>query len=393
MSLDLPTLIPQLNAAGQSAAEHIERINQLLPKAEQALQALADLEQPELDLRLERAGLRWPGAIPTSENPVKSIPPTQAPSQYRIVAADGSQIYPDRHAAALYYLINIGSIQIHPGSGSAPTTSSTPELFHSAQDLHDETGSLLGTEYINGQRDVAEMGELAQLAGSGQKQPCLALLDNGLLLWLMLQVRDQQHARAEELLAEYIGHMDRLRQAGAALAGIIDRPRHGNVLALVHLAQLPLDSLNDSTLQANPYRGLSDAAIFSQRLAVGQRSALFHYASPVNDQFRKAGHEILFFYVRTAETVLLRVEIPVWISQDPALLDLVHAGILADSQSSGGFPYSLARAHELAVVSTRERQHLENVLAAALTGQGLTPRSSTKATMKSWLSGRRSHRL
>jgi hypothetical protein len=83
----------------------------------------------------------------------------------------------------------------------------------------------------------------------------------------------------------------------------------------------------------------------------------------------------------------------VWVSQDPARLDLIHAGILADSQSSGGFPYSLARAHELAVVSTQERQHLENVLAAALAGQGLTPRPSTKATMKSWLSGRRSHRL
>lgn len=393
MSLDLPLLTPQLTQAGQTAAAQLSRLAELLPQAEAALGSVAQMDREALALRLQRAGTRWSGAAPTAEDPAAAIPVPNYDGRYRLVAADGSQIYPDRHGAALYYLINIGSLQMQPGSGLAPATRSQPELFHSPEDLYDETGSILGGEYVNGQRDVAEMAELARLAAEEQPGDCLALLDNGLMLWLMLQVRDQPKARAEGLISEYLEHMSRLQGAGAALAGIIDRPRHGNVLALAHLGKLPLDAINDSTLGANPYRGLSDAALFLRRLSVGERSAAFKYASPVNERFEEEGHQILFFYLRTAEDVLLRVEIPQWVFQSSQLLNLVHFGIVADSRSSGGYPYCLARAHELAVVTNQERQRLDEMMAASLARHGLTPRASTKATTKRWLGGRRSHRL
>ncbi|MFP3852702.1 MAG: DNA double-strand break repair nuclease NurA [Anaerolineales bacterium] len=393
MSLDLPSLTPQLTQAGRTAAKQLSRLTKLLPQVEAALEAVAQMDREALALRLQRAGTRWSGAAPTSEDPAAAFPVPDFEDRYRLVAADGSQVYPDRHGAALYYLINIGSLQMQPGSGRAPTTRSQPELFHSPDDLYDETGSILGAEYINGERDVAEMAELARLAAKEQPGDCLALLDNGLMLWLMLQVRDQPRARAEDLISEYLEQMSRLQGAGAALAGIIDRPRHGNVLALAHLGELPQNSINDSTLRANPYRGLSDAALFLRHLKVGERSAAFKYASPVNERFEEEGHQILFFYLRTAEEVLLRVEIPQWVFHSSQLLKLVHAGIMDDSRSSGGYPYCLARAHELAVVTSQERQQLDQMMATSLARHGLTPRASTKATTKTWLGGRRSHRL
>ena len=393
MSLDFPTLAQQLPAAGRSTAQELERIKSLLPAARETLSSLDTMDQQELQLRLQRAGPRWSGAHPLEEKPFSTAAAEELPPSYQVVAAVGSQVYPDRHAAALYFVINIGGIRLQPGSGRAPATSSRPQLFHSPQDLYDESGTLLGSEYINARRDVDEIAELARLASATDSEPCLALMDNSLLLWLMLQVRDQASAWAEELIDAYLEEMDHLKQAKAALAGVIDRPRHGNVLALAHLAQLPLDGIDNDRLQANPYRGLSDSMLFADHLAVGERSAIFGYGTPVNQRFRQAGHEINFFYLRSAEQNLLRVEIPAWVSADPDRVNLVHAGILADSTASAGFPYTLARAHELAVVTASDKKQLDELLALELARQGLTSRQSAKSTMKSWLGGRRSHRL
>lgn len=393
MSLDFPTLASQLSAAGQSTAQELQRLAKLLPAAQGALDDLQTMDPEELKLRLQRAGPRWSGAHPLHEEPYTSHSPPDPPENYEVMAADGSQIYPDRHAAALYFVINIGAIRLQPGSGLPPITNSRPKLFHSPQDLFDESGALLGSEYINARRDVAELAELARLAEEIAPERCLALMDNSLLLWLMLQVRDQASARAEELIGAYLEQLDRLRNAGAVLAGVIDRPRHSNVLALAHLSQLPLDSIDDQALRLGRYRGLSDGALFADRLAPGERSAVFGYGTPVNERFRQTGHEIHFFYLRSSEQNLLRVEVPEWVSGDPEQIDLLHAGLLADSTASAGFPYTLARAHELAVVSMSEKKQLDDLLAAELARQGLDRRQSAKSTMKSWLGGRRSHRL
>lgn len=393
MSLDLPKLVPQLNAAGQTAAEQAADLSALLPKATQALERTASLPPAELSDRLRRAGDRWPGALPTAENLAAAFPAPSAPESFHVIGADGSQIYPDRHSGGLFFLINIGSLRLDYGSGQPPAVYSQPTLYYRLEDLYDEHGALIGTERINGQRDVAELGELARLAEGTGDRPTLALLDNGLLLWLLLQVRDQSRAQIDRILRQYLDHLTRLRRSGAALAGVIDQPRHANVLALAHLGTLPLESVNPDTLQANPYLGLTDRALFRQRLAVGERSAIFVHGSPVNRDFQGAGHEVRFFYVRSAAETMLRVEIPVWVAEDPQLLTLVHGGLLADSVANTGFPYALVRAHELAVVSQAERSELEAMFTGAMIRHGMSAQPSTKSITKRWSSGRRLHRI
>jgi len=364
-----------------------------LPGLEAALTGLNDLEAQALAARLAKAGDRWPGARPTQEPPSLSYDPPSPPAAYHLLAADGSQIHPDRHAGAPFYLINIGSLQVNVGSGTAPRIHSRPVLFHDPADLYDEYGGLISNELINGRRDAAELGELARLAKGTAGQPTLALLDNGLILWLVLQVRDQPRRPVDEVLQRYMGHLTALRRHGAAVAGVIDRPRHANVVGLAHLGELPVESINDANHKASPYLGLTDRALFNRRLAAGQRSAVFVHGSPVNRDFEAAGHQVHFYYLKTAEDSILRVEIPVWVASDANLLDLTQAAILADAAATNGFPYSLARAHELAVIRQAERQQVEAMLAAALLRHGLPARPSTKSTAKRWLTGRRRHRV
>jgi hypothetical protein len=391
MSLDLPQLVPQLGAAAQNAAEQEAERHARLPQAERALEATADLEPGALEMRLQHAGEHWHGAVPTKEPVDAAFPAPDPPHHFCALGADGSQIYPDRHASALFYLINIGSICIEYGSGDPPAVSSRPSLHYLAEDLYDEHGALVTSDQIDGQRDLAEMAELARLARHAGSVPSMALLDNGLLPWSLLQDQDHSRPRLQQIRDEYIGHLSSLHQAGSAVAGVIDRPRQGDVLALAYLGGRPASSGDPAAGGDAPHIGLTDPMMFRRRLAIGERSALFVHGSPANTQFQASGHQIRFFYLRSSADTVLRVEVPAWVTDDQ--LDLVHAGLLHDSSTCGGFPYSLVRAHELAVVSQPERTELAAMIETIILRYGLSPRRSMKSTTKRWLTGRRRHRI
>jgi hypothetical protein len=394
MSLDLPSLVPQIQTASATLAEEMRALGERLPQAEAALRTVSSVDPEELQAKLAKAGNRWPGAIPTADELAQSLAPPSLTTPLHILGADGSQIPPDRHAAALYYLINIGSLHYVAGSGTPPSTTTTPSLHAGRQALYQEDGGLIGPEIVHARRDIAEMAELARLAESCQGEPSLALLDNGLILWIALQVQGQQRKSADALLKDYLHGMTRVREAGAALAGVIDRPRHANVLALLHLLDLPLSSVDQDHLQATPYLGLTDRSLFARVLPEGHRSATFVYASPVNSDFKAAGHEVAFFYFRPPGVrEPMRVEVPMWVANSPDLLARVHSGLVEQGAATGGFPYVLARAHELAVVSQAERQTVDGLFDQNLLDLGLTPEYSHKQIAKRWLSGRRRHHL
>jgi uncharacterized protein with GYD domain len=390
MSLDIPKLVPQLEAMAQTAAERAAEWSKLRPQAVQALDSCAKIQAQELENRIAQAGSHWRGAEPTDEPVNRSFSPPALPDRFDVIGADGSQIEPDRHRAALFFLINIGSIKIAHGSGDAPQTASHPRIFYQDEHLYLESEALIHSDLIAGLRDLAEMEELARLAEGAGEGPTLVLLDNGLLLWLALQEKDPQRKEVNRIRDQYLLQLQRLKEAGAAVAGFIDRPRSANVLRLLHLATLPPESIDESSIKASPYRHLTDRFLFSVRLAAGQRSARFKAVSPLNRDFERAGQGIQFFYLNTGyHDQIARVEIPDWVAENEALLDLVHAGVVEQCRTTG-IPYALARAHELAVVAQPDRQALEQLISGLLIEQGLRPQLSQKAKTKQWTGRRRS---
>jgi NurA domain len=389
--LELNKLTHEVAEMGAALAGRAAEFEQRLPAAQALLNTVGQADE-ELRAKIEKAtNFAWSGAMPTDEPANASYPPPAHPARLNVLAADGSQIYPDRHGLALYYLINIGSIVFRHGLSEAPGVHTEPQVFYEDADLYQDDGGQVPSVLIDVRRDVAELGELARLAALEAAQaPTLAVMDNGLMLFVAPQVpggREAQRAN-DDYQTQYLGHMQASRETGAALAGVVDRPHAVNVIRLLCLSRLESGEINQDTLRSlAPFEHITDAVLFNF-LEPGERSAVFKNASKTNlDLYAPRGHAVHFFYLnagRVGQREMLRIEVPEWIAQDTGRLGLVHAAIVEQCRLSAGFPYVLMRAHELAVVTQAERREFDQMVQGALIRQGMSPSVSQKAQGKAW---------
>lgn len=386
MTLELRKVTPQIDHMGHVLAGRAAHQAKVLPAARALLQAFAE-RQEELCLVAEsEPGQRLRCASPGDERLDAALASPDLPEAVTIVAADGSQIYPDRHGIAFYYAINIGSIVFRHGSGQAPDVRTEPKLCYSDDELY-PGGLPVSSDLVSAERTLAEMRALAEttLAEPEAGPPRLALGDGPLLIWL--QRTDLPQGRQERILADYLACLDRLRLGRATAAGFVSRPHSAEVVALLYLAQLELDQLEPAarhevkSLAETEYRGLTDRALFSD-LNPGERSALFVRGTAANRDFRDRGHAVHFFYMNTGSDVA-RVEVPEWIARDPKRLGLAHAAVYDQCRCNSGYPYVLTRADELAVILGQEREALEGMIMQAMVRHGLSlPELSRKAQQK-----------
>jgi len=383
MSLDLRQVLPQVEQLGQEAARRSAETAARLPQAIQMLSEAAQLDPEELRRRIEHAPPTTQPARPTDE-PIDEIFPLPAhPPRLRVLAADGSQVYPDRHGAAFFYVVNVGSIALAHGSGLAPQVHTRSRLHFTDDDLEDTRGHPVDSHLINARRDAAELEELARLASERADGPTLALLDNGLLLWAASQEQKAARPDVQRVLQAYLHALDQLQAAGAALAGYISRPRSAHVVALADAAGAHPGVLH----------GLTDRLLFGRRLSPLHRSARFRHPAKINEVFAERGHEVHFFYLHTgAQDGIARVEVPAWVAEDPDRMAAVHAGLVEQCRLTG-IPYPLVRAHELALVGQDDRRALETLVQAALIRHGIPGLLSQKAQTKRWTGRRRRHRI
>jgi hypothetical protein len=395
VTLELSKLTGQVRAMGEGLAAREREQADLLALARRWLAEYAG--QGERLRHPARALGR--AAIPTAEplDAVHALPPI--PDRFTVAAADGSLIQPDRHSAALYYLINVGSLVYRHGSGEPPVAHSEPALGYSEADLY-ENGLLVAGNLLDVRRDLAEITRLGDLCAADRPHPSeppgptVALVDGTLVLW-MLEGRSEAWQRAKVMA--YIDQLDRIRKAGAAVAAFISRPRRGEVTRLLHLASVDGDP-NRASQEPNPLERLPDRALF-EMLPAGARSALFASPSPINyDYYCPAGHTVHFCYLNLTEEgrepVVARIEVPVWVAEDADRLALVHGAVVAQARITGDYPYALARADELAFVGGPEREAFEEMVATALLRAGLRSAISPKQYYKTLTrQGRRRHRV
>ncbi len=402
MTLELNQVAPQVKEMGRSLAqrqpardETLQQVRRLLHQFSTAFTELDDcIKRAEKVQQTQRFG--WVGAAPGGKAMAQINPLPQYPERATVIASDGSQILPDQHAITLYYLINTGSIVYQHGSNRKPQTyNPKPILCYEPDDIFDEQGRLISSGEVNIMRDVAELEVLTQLAPAYTREntePVIALVDGQLSLRVIDLPFHQQQAYQDE----YITMLNTLREAKAAIAGYIDRPRSTFVLALMHLAQLGPAGITEEALRRTPFRNLTDIDLF-QFLGPGERSAIFILKAKGQDKYNQAGHTFHFFYLNVSKSEsisnLARVEIPAWLASNEPALNALHATIVRQARINGNYPYVLARAHELAVISNEEREAVEMMLAVEMRRQGLRPMLSAKQYNKTLLTQKESFRL
>lgn len=304
-----------------------------------------------------------------------------APSSV-IIGVDGSQIAPDRHALALYYVIQVGAL-IFRYNGQAPTPVQEAELHFAEHELFDPEGLLI-TGQLGMRRTVAEMRLAVALAekvrAEGVPTPILTLTD-GPLLW-PYSGRSDEEARA--LLPGYFAAFDRLRELGALPAGFVERPGGRGLIELLWQSRLDESGSPQRQGERHP-EAVDDELLMAHFLAPGERSVWLTRPSQMNERHGRHGHPIWFCYVNLGEKgfpVIARLEVPRWAAERDDWTLALHTTLLHQARLLNGNPYVLARAHELALVTHQDQAALESQLHRRLLERGLITRPSEKARQK-----------
>jgi len=386
MTLELNKIADQVASMGQSAANRKQKRDEVLPQVRGLLSTHAD--DAVLRAKVNKAiSVGWRGAIPKNERLDLALDPPALPERVTLVATDGSQIYPDQHSLALYYVINIGSIVLRLGTGEAPIATSTPTVCFDEQQLYGDDEYVISGQVVSARRTVAETTQLVELSIEEAKSaPVVALADGN----LALRARQETipPVEREKLEKDYIDQLNRVRHNKVPIAGFISRPGTSAVAALMQLATWPSDEIETRVKnnKGRVFEGIVDTAIFDALLAPGQRSAVFEIASGWSKLYQDKGHAIHFFYLNVSKpprTSIARVEVPEWVVENASMLGMLHAALVEQCRITAiAYPYVLIRADELAVISSDEKANFEHMIGVSLLQQGIEPRASEKAETK-----------
>jgi len=317
-------------------------------------------------------------ASPLNERLDFHAPPPVSPLNAVLIAADGSQINPDRHGAVQFGLINVGAIVLRLESGETPQIFTNSQLLFD-EDLFTKSGNPLSDGMVALKRDLDERSKLDELAAQfAGEAPVITFTDGPIELWGSASGEDA--AAYEESLSKYLTVLLRLHSRGVVTAGYVDKPGADLVVRLLELSEASDEDLK-KLREYHPLRGVSDRWLFGDRkspmLAPGERSAVFKIQTK-NEKRYSGVLGLHFFYLNVGtegHPWPVRVEIPKWVADDPEKLGLLHAMLVNQCRMMGAkpYPYLLHRAHESAVVSHEERNQIEQMLLQELRRAGEDP--------------------
>ncbi len=319
------------------------------------------------------------------EAPTAAYAASERPTPVTVVATDGSQIYPDRHVEPTCFLVNVSQVAFQYGTTEPPLLTATPRFHYRQRELaphFDEVLATMTTEVVSAIRDDYELRELLSTARAARRpgRPLVALADGTLIRWMIRGMRNRSLER--ELIRRYTEKLQGFMDDELPLASYISMPGNTEV---VHLLQFFLDS--DLADEASDVRldGLVDRALFARTLAPGERSAVFASTSHIQREYPE-GNAICYFYLHVPSAwgvgEIGRVEVPQWVADRPALLDLIHSVVLSECRKGDGYPMILSEAHEQAVVRAPEREQFYRMIERQLQRAGLATNGSRKQHAK-----------
>ena len=373
----------------------------------QALKARQGQEQDRLDIalttlrahakshyalcrKIEGSQPAWAVARPVEDLDARYRLP-QGPTQYRVIATDGSQIEPDRHGAVLCHVVNTGAVVLEYATQPRGLLSSDPRLYYEDGDVyieHNRRMLLVQGRLLDVKRNVAEMEKLADLSETHQGGlPTVGLQDGTLVMRSGGEGGMEDPTIRTRFLPKFRDSVERLEKLGVALAAYVSRPRTYDVVGALRVAMCNHPAarcqqycglrFSPGKEPCGPLQGLADRHVFAALpLADGERSALFQRQAQNQADLRGS-----FFYLNVGQE-LARVEVAQWVAASGERLALVHRVAYDQCQRGDGYPRALIEAHEKAVLTTGDRQQFERLLFKMLANQGLSSRLSQKERSK-----------
>jgi hypothetical protein len=367
MALNFQQVFEKIKEIGSGAHARQEHLDEVRRRAGDLLEAWAD-RTAELGEKVERARQAEPNlrcALPQDEAlNFHGGPGAVSTAQVTLIAADGSQIVPDRHAAVLFGMINVGAIILSNGNAEAPQVVTDSDLSFD-DEVVNWTDGLVALR-----RDLAERKKLLALSKE-HALPLVTLTDGPLQLW---ESRESDEVMGyEKALTEYLSVLSQLQERQAITAGYVDKPSSNLLVRLLEVASTPdgdLKNLHD----LHPLLGVSDVWLFNGFLKPGERSAVFSLQAR-SKAIYQGSLALHFFYLNVGtpgHPWSVRVEVPAWVSEDEEKIGLLHACLLEQCAIMGArpYPYILHRAHEAAVVTLQEKQQIEQMLQITLRQAG-----------------------
>ncbi|MBK7453541.1 MAG: DNA double-strand break repair nuclease NurA [Anaerolineales bacterium] len=372
MPINYQEVYTQIKKIGEGAKERRKKKED----AQSSARELLSFYDSELDLlrsKVDTAKQADPNtrcALPLNENLASHYPPPASVIQATLIAADGSQITPDRHAAIQFCVVNVGAIQMKLGSGETPAIFTDTELLYGDDLL--PNGFPMSDGLVALKRDLAERSKLEVLS-KGLQGSVVTFTDGPIELW---GAKGEDAHSYTEIVERYLGVLSRLQSRGVITAGYVDKPSADLVVRLLEIASADNEQVQ-KIKEFHPLRSVSDRWLFGDRkdplLPPGHRSAVFVIQSSSEKKY--TGTLTLHFFYLNVGTEghpwPVRVEIPKWVADDKEKLDLLHGVLVEQCRMMGSkpYPYLLHRAHETAVVKNEEKQQIEQMLAMELRNQ------------------------
>ncbi len=177
MAINFQQVREQVKSLGENAAGRLSQLQELrlhalellnnhagnLEGLRQRVQEVAHRQDPNL-----RCAIPCAAEIARPEPLDGHYPLPELPAQATIVAADGSQITPDRHAQVNFCLINVGAIQVRMGAPDPPQITVSSKLIYDEQ-LYTLSGTLSEAQVAL----MRDLNERKWLAGKnpGENRP------------------------------------------------------------------------------------------------------------------------------------------------------------------------------------------------------------------------------
>lgn len=300
---------------------------------------------------------------------------------YTVVSTDGSQVYPDRHTlGANYFLVNTGSVVITYAERSEVHFASQPQLLNNTQVVPDGEEGLYSPECVDLVREAYELDKLAGIIESLEAHSTVGLTDGTLIFWTLEGKPDKLK---KHYLNTYCAALARCHNAQVPVAGYISFPKSKELINLIKLGLCRFkmaDCINChkvyNTFPCKEADDLYDAILLSTWLPEGHRTIFFKSNSKITKLYPE--HLKPHFAYLNVGAEIIRLEMPAYVVQDPALYERVFAVALDQAKKGRGYPVSLAEAHEQAVV----RQADKDFFYALMYKQGLEYRQRLVLSQK-----------